>query len=37
MTVARVATTSLHQRVGLKRSGRIRPFAVKITHVAVTA
>ena len=37
MTVARAATTSFHQRVGLKRSGRIRQFAVRRTQVAVTA
>ena len=37
MTVARVATTSFHQRAGLKRSGKTRQFAVRITPVAVTA
>jgi hypothetical protein len=35
MAVARVATTSGHQRRGLKRSGRIRQFAVRMTHVPV--
>jgi len=35
--VGRVATTSFHHRVGLKRSGRIRQLAVSITHVAVSA
>ena len=37
MIVARVATTSRHQRRGLKRSGRIRQLPVRIAQVAVTA
>ena len=37
MMVARPATTSAHQRPGLKRSGRIRQLAVRIAQVAVTA
>jgi hypothetical protein len=37
MIVARVATTSGHQRRGLKRSGRMRQLAVRIAQVAVTA
>ncbi len=37
MTVARVATTSGHQRRGLKRSARIRQFAVSMAAVADTA
>ena len=35
--VAPVATMSRHQRVGLKRSGRTRQFAVSIAAVAATA
>ena len=37
MIVAREATTSFHHRDGLKRSGRIKQFAVSIAQVAVSA
>ena len=37
MTVAFDAATSLHQRLGLKRSGWARQLAVRIAAVAVTA
>jgi hypothetical protein len=36
MIVASVVITSGHQRVGLKRSGITRQFAVRIAQVAVT-
>ena len=37
MIVAFEVTTSFHQRLGLKRSGRTRQLAVRIAAMAVTA
>ena len=37
MTVARAATTSCHQRDGLKRSGMARQLAVRMHRVAAIA